>query len=99
MKKIRFIFVGLTLLIYHPVSALAQDNEDGGLACGPDLSCDAETQYCSIVKGGPMGMATGFTCVDAPDTPPPPSCATISVPVGSECIDTEDGAVVTTQAP
>ena len=99
MLKKLFKFVGLSLLLYQPISLLAVDDEDRGLVCGPDLTCDAETQYCSVVVGGPMGMATGYTCVDVPDVPPAPSCETIMVPIGSECSDSEAGAVVTTHAP
>ena len=99
MLKKFILFAGLSLVLYQPVSGLAVDDEDGGLVCGPDLTCDAETQYCFVVVGGPMGMATGYTCVDVADVPPAPSCETISVPIGSECSDSEAGAVVTTHAP
>ena len=99
MLKKLIMSVGLSLMLYHPASVLAVDDEDGGLACGSDQTCDAQTQYCSVVVGGPMGRATGYTCIDVSDAPLAPSCETINVPIGSECSETEEGVVVTTQAP
>ena len=99
-KVIPFASLILCLSISHPVSVDAQDAaSDAGLPCGPKLTCDRSSQYCSVVVGGPKGMATGHTCVDVPDASTPLTCASINVPVGSECSDTPDGVVVTTQAP
>jgi hypothetical protein len=92
------VYASFILFLYQASPLVAQD-EEAGLVCGPKLSCDAESQYCSVVEGGPNGMATGFTCVDVPDAAEPPSCATLQVPVGCECTDTEDGVIVTTRAP
>lgn len=100
-KKItRFAGLILCLSLALPASVNAQDEDSmTGLTCGPKLTCDASSQYCSVVVGGPKGMATGHTCVDVPNATAPLTCASIRVPVGSECADTPEGVVVTTQAP
>ena len=100
IKTILFASLSLCLATFLPVSVNAQDEDsDAGLPCGPELTCDSSSQYCSVVVGGPKGMATGHTCVDVPDATAPLTCETIRVPVGSECADTEKGVVVTTHAP
>ncbi len=97
------VFASLVLWLSQSAAVTAQDQQDPdrALPCGPELTCDASAQYCSVVVGGPGGMATGHTCVDVPtaEGSVPPTCDTITVPIGSECADTEDGVVVTTRAP
>jgi hypothetical protein len=92
------VHVSFILLLSQASPLVAQD-EEPGLVCGPQLSCDAGSQYCSVVEGGPNGMATGFSCIDVPDATTAPSCSTIHVPIGSQCTDTEDGVIVSTRAP
>jgi hypothetical protein len=67
----------------------------GDFACGPNLTCDATTQYCSIVVGGPKGAPRGYSCVDAPDVSSPPTCERISA-VGCECTELNGGGITVT---
>lgn len=101
MKITVFASLFLSILLSRPALLYAQEADEPAtnLTCGPELTCDASSQYCSVVVGGPGGMAVGHTCVDVPGTAEPLTCESIQVPVGSECTDTEDGVVVTTQAP
>ena len=92
------VFASLLFFLSLPLSPAAQEDEDAALSCGP-MTCDATKQYCAVVVGGPSGMAKGHTCVDIPDATERPTCDTITIPVGSECTDTEDGVVVKTMAP
>jgi hypothetical protein len=74
--------------------------DGGGFACGPDTVCNRTTQYCSVLFGGPRGVPPSYACVDLPDgLPSPPTCESIPVAIGCECIESGGGITVTCTAP
>ena len=71
-----------------------------GVACGPDLACDPERQYCAVVIGGPKGVPPGYSCVDVSDATFSPTCENIpDIGVGCECQELNGGITVTCTAP
>jgi hypothetical protein len=67
--------------------------------CGPGLTCDAATQYCSVQHGGPAGTPPSYFCVGVSDTYDRPACDNISVGTGCECAPSGQGVTVTCTAP
>jgi hypothetical protein len=67
--------------------------------CGPALSCNAATQYCSVQRGGPAGTPPGYACVSVSDTYDRPACNNISAGIGCECAPSGAGVTVTCTAP
>lgn len=71
-----------------------------GFACGPELICYEDTQYCSVVIGGPEGTAPGYDCLDLPEGAAPGSCEALpNIGIGCECSDDGLGVTVTCTAP
>jgi hypothetical protein len=67
--------------------------------CGPALTCNAATQYCSVQRGGPAGTPPGHACVSVSGTSARPTCNNISVGIGCECAPSGEGVTVTCTAP
>jgi hypothetical protein len=75
-------------------------NPGGGLACGPELTCDAQTQYCYVMLGGPTGVPPGYRCNDVHNAEFPVTCKTIpDIGIGCECTESDSGVTVTCTAP
>jgi hypothetical protein len=69
-------------------------------ACGPDLVCNASTQYCSVFAGGPVGVPKSYSCTTLPDTClPNPSCGCLPERLGCTCTESEGRLTVTCTAP
>ncbi len=72
-----------------------------GLACGADLVCNAATQYCSVMRGGPVGVPPSYACTALPQNcSPTPTCQCLQVAIGCSCAEPERGRLtVTCNAP
>ena len=82
------------------VEAPGRVNLGQAFACGPDITCDRSTQYCSVFSGGPVGVPRNYACAALPDNClSKPSCACLPERLGCACSETGGGITVTCTAP
>lgn len=93
----------LYMSIGNAVADVATPNSPavgGGLACGPAFTCDAETQYCYVMLGGPAGVPPGYRCENVRNLGSPLTCETIpAIDIGCKCAESDSGVTVTCTAP
>jgi hypothetical protein len=70
-------------------------------ACGPSLTCDASTQYCSVTEGGPCCHPPSYSCQSIPSScANNRTCGCIRAAVGAQgCSESGGGVTVTFEAP
>ncbi|MGH7294637.1 MAG: hypothetical protein ACRELB_06885, partial [Polyangiaceae bacterium] len=83
-----------TVTLFAPHGDAGNPGDAGSLPCGPQ-TCDAATQYCSIVNGHFVdGATTGYACTVIPVCDAGSGCACLG---GGACVcDDEAGSITVT---
>lgn len=71
-------------------------------SCGPELQCPLDTDYCSVVIGGPAGSEPSYTCAEYPEAcAAEPTCECLEGDgLPGDCAgDAETGITITLAAP
>lgn len=71
-------------------------------SCGPELQCPQDTDYCSVVIGGPAGSEPSYSCAEIPEAcTAEPSCECLDGEgLPGDCSgDAETGITITLAAP
>jgi hypothetical protein len=81
-------------------AAPATSFASNGFPCGPQLSCNAATQFCAVVISGLSEQASGYQCVELPEGAAVGGCESLPrIGDGCQCSDTGAGITVTCTAP
>ena len=79
-------------------STAADTGAGGTFACGPDLQCSLDAEYCQETVGGALDSGTQYACAPLPKgCAPVPSCACVAeTGCGDTCVLGPDGGLTVT---